>query len=1000
MITLTPEQRAAVEHPLTPLLLVAGAGTGKTTVMAERMLHLVQNGQARPDQLLGLTFTNKAAGHLKATVTDRLGRDSDVTVMTYHAFGAALVDDHLIELALDPDVRVLNRAQAWQLLFAVFDEFRFEKRSTFRPGLVVDDALLLASRCADHLVPFEQVEADCRDLIEHAPWARAQEAAAKRLELCQVVAAYQDRKRQRALIDFGDQVGLAVRLLDENPEIAAALREQFPVVLLDEYQDTNYAQRVLLQRIYGPGAAVTAVGDDMQSIYGFRGAHLGNILSFPDHFPPATERPLETNRRSGARLVELANRIQGRVATALPKTLRPLPGAPDTVIECFVAADDAAEAEEIARDVEATGPPWEGSAVLCRKRRLIPAILDALERRDIPVDAVGAGGLLVRPETVDLVAWLEVLADPAATVALLRLLEGPRYRLGFRDLAALARHARRLRVDRDDRTVLADALGDLDAVPDLSPAARSRLVRFVAERRRLAAAARRLAVVDLAELIADETDLWATAGDRGRENLLRFFDLASRFTPVDGDPGLAAFVEYLQLLEETEEELAEAHPGARDAVRVMTVHQAKGLEFTNVWVPGLAGGKGRGAGIFPDSRGGENPLGQSASLPWWVRPDDEGMPHWRTASKMQVIDAAVRARYQDEEWRLFYVACTRAMRRLTCSTAHWYPGPAEPQGPSEFYEFVAAQTDLVTERFREDPAAVDPATAARERRRAQRAAPLPPVAADPAPQLFDDGAEALPAAATLRPVPAAVSVTGLVSYARCPLQFYWSDVRPLPRLSSPAARLGVDVHRWIEERSGRQLALLEPEPAAGDEIDAGDAGDAGDGGGAGVMAALQQSFLGSVYAGLDAGKVEAPFVLVVDGRVVRGRIDAVYERDGRVELVDFKTGRKPAPGDPGAWAQLDLYAVAAVDTWGVDAEALRTSYCYLRADGPAEVESRDWSVADVDEVRARLGSTLAAIAASRYPANAGAWCDRCDFLAFCPDGQTAIVPSRRPPPPY
>lgn len=984
-ITLTPEQRAAVEHPLTPLLVVAGAGTGKTTVMAERMLHLVETGAARPDQLLGLTFTNKAAGHLKATVAERLGRDSDVTVMTYHAFGAALVDDHLIELGLEPGTRVLNRAQAWQLLFGVFDDFRFEKRSTFRPGLVVDDALLLASRCADHLVRIEQVEADCREVVEHGRWERMQEAAAKRLELCQVVAAYDARKRQRGLIDFGDQVGLAVRLLDENPEVAAALREQFPVVLLDEYQDTNYAQRILLQRVYGPGSAVTAVGDDMQSIYGFRGAHLGNILSFTDHFPPAALLPLETNRRSGPELVQLANRIQAKVGRALDKTLTALDGAPPTVIECFVAADDAAEAEEIARDIEAVGAPWDASAVLCRKRRLILAIADALERRGVPVDVVGAGGLLARPETVDLVAWLEVLADPSATVALLRLLEGPRYRLGFRDLAALAREARRLRVGDGDRPVLVDALDDVDAIADLSSAARGRLRGFLAERRRLAGAARRLSVLDLSEQIARETGLWAGAGDRGRENLLRFFDLTSRFAPVDGDPGLAAFVEYLQLLDETEEELSEAHPGDHEAVRVMTVHQAKGLEFPNVWVPGLAGGRGRGHGIFPDSRGGENPVGQSASLPWWVRPDDEGMPHWRTAAKMQDIDAEVRRRYQDEEWRLFYVACTRAMHRLTCSTAQWYPGPAEPQGPSEFYDFVAAQTDLVSERFRHDAATVDPATAARERRRAQRPPPLPAVATDPAPQLFDVGAEAPAPASGLRGTPAAFSVTGLVTYARCPLAYYWTDVRPLPRVASAAARLGTEVHRWIEERSGRQLGLLEPNPDDGAAPNGDDTVAA-----PGVAAALRDSFLASPFAALDPVKVEAPFVLVVDGRVVRGRLDAAYERDGRLELVDFKTGRRYGPDDPWASVQLDLYALAAVETWGEDPARLRTTYCWLRADGPAELESTDWDAAAIDRVRASLGASVAAVAAARYPAAPGTWCRRCEHLSFCRDGQAAV----------
>ena len=991
----TDDQRAVLEHPLSGLLVVAGAGTGKTTVMAARMLHLVRHGLAQPHQILGLTFTNKAAANLKERVREQLGPDADVTVATYHAFGASLVAAHGLELGLDPGTQVLNRAQAWQLLFAVFDDFRFERRSSFAPSLVVDDALALASRCADHLVPLEALVADCQEVVSTGRWLRQREAAAKRLELCQVVAAYQRRKRERNLIDYGDQVGLAVRLLRDHPDLAAALGAQHPIALLDEYQDTNYAQRVLLQLLFPPGSPVTAVGDDMQSIYAFRGAHLGNIFAFADHFAPAERKPLETNRRSGPELVSLANRIQQQVPRALPKDLVALPGAHPTTIECFLAADDAEEAAEIARQVTALGPPWSQHAVLCRKRRLIGPVVAALEDH-VPVEVVGAGGLLERPEIVDLVSWLELLADLSSSVALLRVLQGPRYRLGWRDLAALARHARAVHPQPgtgpdDEGAALVDSLEELDAVAGLSPAARGRLAAFGQERRSLSALAARLSVLDLSEAVTQRTGLWAAAGPRGRENLLRFFDLAARFAPVEGDPGLLAFVEYLQLLDQTEEEVAEAHPSDDEAVRVMTVHQAKGLEFGCVWVPGLAGGSGRGWGIFPDSRAGDNPLGQPSALPWWVRDDDEGMPDWRvTRHSEAAINAEVRRRRQDEEWRLLYVACTRAQRRLVCSAAHWYPGPAEPQGPSVFYDFIAAQSDLVTERFRHEPPAVDPAIAAKERRREAAS----PSTATPVHTDGQDGASSSegcpePPVAPEPAVPAAFSVTDLVTYARCPLQYYWSAVRPLPRAPSSAARLGNEIHQWIEERATHPLAVADPDYAdTGSERDPGEAAPGPPT--ASLRAALRASFLASPYADRQPAGVEAPFELVVGGRLVRGRVDAVYDGQGQTELVDFKTGLRPPPGDGGAGVQLDLYALAAVQTWGAAPEGLRTTNCYLRVAGPPELDTRTWGSDGVAAVKAALDGWLQGVAERRFEARPGAWCSRCDFLPFCRSGQSAV----------
>ncbi len=981
----TPEQRAVIEHPASPLLVVAGAGSGKTESMARRIEHLVTSEQALPSEIMALTFTNKAAAELAKRVRSRLGADTDVLVSTYHGFAASLVNDHVLELDLPPRTTLINRGQAWQLCLAQFDTYKFEQRSSYMPSAVINDALALAARIDDFLVDLGTVEADCNATLKMKASRQGVYSTAKgRRELCQVIHAYTAAKQRLGLLDFGDQIRLAVRLVQEHPAIAAELSHNRPFALLDEYQDTNFAQRVLLTSIYGDGAAVTAVGDDLQSIYAFRGAHVRNILEFGDHFGGAGQQALTINRRSGPTIVALANRIQAKVPNAIEKELRAADDAHMDTVECFLAASDLEEATEIANDIAATVAPgergWSERAVLCRTRSLIGPIVAALERRKIPVDVVGIGGLLERPEIVDLLAWLELLADPSRNVALLRLLRGPLARIGDRDLASLARHARGLTSDEivdGNRAaiVLADAVRARNHIADLSHAAVIRLDAFCEVWGDVIAASQRVPLAELCDEIARRTDLWSTCDATGRENLLRFGDLAQRYAPVEGGSGLGEFVDYIAMVMDSEEELGEATPGDIDAVKVMTIHQAKGLEFDEVWVPGLAQNK------FPSrSRGGDNPETSQAALPWWVREDTENLPHWADVTGT-AMNELVKARNRAEEWRLFYVACTRARRRLVLSSAQWYAGPVSPQGPSELYEFVAAQEDLVQQRYRNDPSDRDPRVVAMEAYRREAAAAVPPPPPPPktkgrkstvpteiAMTLFDAPP---PPVAPTRPAPFALSVSALVSFARCPRQFHWSVIRPLPRRGSTAAAIGTAVHRWIETRHGPQGVLVDHEHA---------------GESTGVVAGLRQSFAASVYAEHAPTSVEAPFDLFVAGHMVRGRIDAVYAHpDGTVELVDFKTGRAPAAGDPSAETQLIIYAIAATDSFRYEPHQLTGSFVYLQSDGsPAVTVSVDVSPARVAAARVWLADAVGQIDAHLSSTNAGPWCERCDFRSVCP----------------
>ena len=1049
------EQRVAIRHGNGPQLIVAGAGSGKTTVMAERVVHLITELGWRADQILGLTFSNKAAANLRQRTAAAVGAGSELTITTYHGFGASIVGDHALELGLHDRPMLLDRARAWQLLYGTLDGVQILHRKTGHPPSLIRDALTFSSTCADHLVTIEKVRADCERLLAIVGAAPDVHRAARgRLDLCTLVDAYERAKHDQCCIDFGDQIRLAVQLVEGDPRLAAELRERHPVVLLDEYQDTNYAQRHLLELIYRNDPNITAVGDDMQSIYGFRGAHIENILRFEEHFDGVTLRRLETNHRSGDQIVQLANTVQAEVPEARPKELRARPDAALATIERFVAADGESEARHIAARCAAIGAPFGEIAVLCRKRKLMPAIADALGAQGIPAEVVGLGGLLTRPEVVDVIAWLEILGAEDPSVAVLRILQGPRYRIGVRDLAALARHARRMNATRREATDgvvaafgeatpaasspsrsridLVGTIDDVEQIADLSAEAWTRLQAFIVERDGLRATSARVRPVDLVEAVIFRTGLWAAVDAVGLENLLRFVDLVESFVPLpseDDVPSLQALLEYFELIAESEDDIAEATPTDGDSVKVMTIHQSKGLEFDTVFVAGLTGAQSRTTSIFPDERLAENGMTQMVALPTWLRADgDRSTAVPMNARDLRRSREAATAARRSEELRLLYVAVTRARVRLVLSAAHWYAGPATPQGPSEFYDLLGRQDGLVPERFREPATTVNPAAAARERRgaaareavSATTAAATAAAAAKPGSRVGRRGpspdqgsllaasAGTRSGAAVVRPVPVALSATSIVTYARCPRQFQWTVVRPLPRRPSAAASLGTAIHRWIEDLGSPQPSLLPivEDDGLGDSrfddptLDEPTLDQPGNPLGptasrpTNAVEALKDAFRSSPYASQLPTRTEVPFAISIGGHVLRGRIDAVYTVtgiDGIVDIVDFKTGRTPAPGDGSAGVQLDLYGLVAVRNWGVDPDRLRTTYCYLGRDGNFTLVRTDWTMHRVAEVEARLLAEMAAIDARRFEPTPGSWCHGCDFLALCDPGRRTIA---------
>ncbi|HEX5204038.1 MAG TPA: UvrD-helicase domain-containing protein [Actinoplanes sp.] len=521
----TDEQETIISAPVQPLLVVAGAGSGKTETMASRVVWLVANGYAHPDQILGLTFTRKAAGELAHRVRTRLGqlvrrlgRDDalvgEATISTYHSYAARVVTEHGLRAGFEPSARLLTEAARWQIVDSLVRAYTGEMTGLNRaPGTVTDDVLALAAELADHLVTPDELAAWTGRFfaeVQEMPGrvykdvADALQRQRHRLTLLPLVRLYEQRKLDLEAMDFGDQMARAALVARDHPEVGEIERGRFRIVLLDEYQDTSHAQVTMLNALFGGGHPVTAVGDPCQSIYGWRGASAGTLDRFPREFVTgdgrdAPVRSLTKSWRNRPEILEVANELSrplrdfgAQVATlqAAPRVAASVGGR---TVTCALLETYAQEADWIADQMLAAWRITAGmldaapeqipvekrptSAVLVRVRSQILAIEQALRARGLPVEVVGLGGLLDTPEVRDVVSTLRVLADPTDGASLLRLLTGARWRIGPRDLVALHRRARGLAAARaevvsraDPEEFLSDRLDDatlIEAMADL-----------------------------------------------------------------------------------------------------------------------------------------------------------------------------------------------------------------------------------------------------------------------------------------------------------------------------------------------------------------------------------------------------------------------------------------------------------------------------------------------------------------------------------------------------
>lgn len=794
----TTQQEKVITAPLKPTLVVAGAGSGKTATMSARVTYLVASGQVDPSQVLGLTFTRKATHELRERIENRLGQlyrypgwtpsstrsnaaaqvsgglstadsssaaggigaasssqDQDLTavageatVATYNSFAGALVREWGLEVGLETDTAVLTPASSWQIMYELMENWGQEFEEPFSSlDSATELALQVANSLNENLLSVDEARELMADLSQNLKDLRSVRGAAKaidakslpamtkRIQVLDLVERYIDYKRENSLVDFGDQVALACRIVTDErvgPRVIAQYRDRFKAVLLDEFQDTSVAQTILLSTLFA-GCGVVAVGDPNQAIYGWRGASSAALGQFHRHFSNGVGPVLQlsTAWRNDPQILQAANRISDPLRASGQVKVEKLvkrPGVGDERGKVWAARvqDGLAEAELIAKFLAQRWSPSKSMAVLCRTRSQFTPIVAALIERGIPVEVVGLGGLLDVPEVADVRALMSVALDPTSADRLMRLID--LVGIDAADLDVVWSFARELvnarasagHSDAEPRLaepLLAEALSEIVVnfaafeafckkyACALSPAGlyqAKRLGRILQE----ANAAANLELVDFISWAERALGLDVEAAARvdvnevGARALAALRAQATSFKSQNPEAGAQVFLGWLNAAQDQERglELPEVEP-APGAVQVLTVHASKGLEWDIVVVPGLVEAN------FPSYRSrpkedytvlANSWLTQVSEFPHTLRRDYDSLPPCPfiglspQAGKDAILAAGEEYRSELGKWevaeerRLAYVAYTRARSQLLLTTSHYAALSKTPKMTSRF----------------------------------------------------------------------------------------------------------------------------------------------------------------------------------------------------------------------------------------------------------------------------------------------------------------------------
>ena len=974
---LNGEQLEAVKHGEGPILIIAGAGTGKTTVITERIKWLVSSGKAKPSEILALTFTDKAAREMEERVDIAMPYGyTQMWISTFHAFCDRVLRSEALHIGLDPKYNLLTEAETIQFLrqnLFIFDLKYF--RPLGNPNKFIAGMLQHFSRLKDEDVSPEEYMGYARGLNRKLQPRKTRkgmdgteitnEEAEKTLELARAYQTYEELKVKEGVMDFGDLISNTLKLFRTRKNILGQYQDQFKYILVDEFQDTNYAQNQLAMLLAGPPARLaskragragkkanlTVTGDDDQSIYRFRGAAVSNIIQFRQNYPKAKIVVLAKNYRStqeildrSYKLIQNNNPDRLEVKEKINKKLEAVRGITGEPVEFIHVNRVENEAEAVAKTIKnlkfkIKNLEYKDVAILVRANNHADAFVRALARAAIPYQFLGPGMLFRQPEVKDLIAYLKVLYNFEDSVAMYRVLAMDFFEIPPRDLAAISNFGKKNNIS------IFEACEQINKI-FVSAKTREivdKLVKMV--HRHLGLIKKETAGQILYYFLQDSgflqklTEYNTPTEEHRAQNISKFFDKLKTYEVDHEDASVFAVSDWIDLsLELGESPLAADIDWTEvNAVNILTVHSAKGLEFPIVFLVNLV----------------------SQRFPTTERREQIPIPEALIKEILPVGDY-----HLEEERRLFYVGMTRARDRLFLTAADYYGEGKRERKLSSFVIETLGEEAVNSIQYTADNGQLSLLEWSK-------------------PEIKEE-------AEHWRPQPVNyLSFSQIDTFDTCPLQYRYKFIQRIPIPPSAAQSFGDSIHKTLRDfyqeiRDGKKLTkkdLIKMLDINWSPL--GYASRAHEE----KMKKVGERMLSDFFDKFDAKTIphdlEQPFIIKISPQLkIGGKIDRVDEKDGKLEIVDYKTGKVLDQKDVDKSLQMTVYALAATDKglYGKKPEDVLLTFYFLNT---MEARSTKRTVEQLKQTRQELLEKAKEIEKSSFQPSPGVWCDFCGFKLIC-----------------